>query len=236
MSRRITAAAGNARQFNGTSHSITTSAGAFNGLAFDYGTMFVILRWNGTGGGGWREFVSTNGTVGIFGSLTPSGEFALSVDNSIGASSFSPASNTWYFVSWTKLSGSQTPYYNIYDYSTPGWSTANHSGTMANGTEAISNFYIGSYQGTLEYWPGDIAAIGFFRHFLPNNAAVQAINPQASTTGWATAAGSADVEAWWTLNQAATSTQLTDRSGGGANETTSNIGTVITGPAGFNPS
>lgn len=224
-----------ARQFNGTNQSITTSPGAFSGLAFDYGTIMVIFRWNGTGGGGWREFASTNGATSLFGALNPGGAFTCSVDNSSGASSFVPTANVWYFVSWTKLSGTQTPYYNIYNYNTQEWTTANHDGTMGNGAQTISNFYLGSYQGTVEYWPGDIAAIGFFRHFLPDNAAVQAINPQASVTGWSTAAGSSDVEAWWTFNQAVATTQATDRSGGGANETTSGVGTVITGPTGWDP-
>jgi hypothetical protein len=123
----------------------------------------------------------------------------------------------------------------VYNYETTSWSTYTHSGTMTNGAENISSFHIGSYQGTVEYWPGSIAAMGFFRHFLPSNAALQAINPQASTAGWSTAAGSSDVEAWWTLNQAATSTQIADRSGGGATETTSGVGTVGTGPTGWNP-
>src|SRR5215207_1694152 len=196
--------------------------------------MMVVFRWNGSNGTSWREFVSTNGGVGLFGSLTPSNTFTLSVDNSTGAASFNPTANTWYFASWTKLSGTQTPYYNVYNYTTATWSTFNHGGTMANGAQAISNFYLGSYQGGIEHWPGDIAAVGFFRHWLPSNAAIQAMGVHSSVNNWSTAAAASDVAAWWVFNQANPATQLTDSTGGGANETTSNVGAYVAPPAGFN--
>jgi hypothetical protein len=221
-----------ARQFNGTSNSMTFSAGNFNGVPFTYGTWAVIFRWNGTGSGQWREIISTNGSTG-FGGLNIDGTFYFSTDGSISGSAFTPTANVWYCVIYTKATGSSTPRYNVYNYTTATWTSYNHGNTGANGSENLSAFYVGSWQGTVEYWPGDIAAMGFFRAWTPNDAAAQAAGLHTLASNWTSATTGADRRAVWILNQASTSTQVTDATGGGANETTSGVGTVTTDPAGF---
>lgn len=220
-----------ARSLNGTNQTLITSAGALNGFPFDYGTMAAIFRWNGTTD--WRELL-TNNTGQQFIGKGSSGDFNCSFASTNSGSGVAMVANVWYLMVVTKPTGSAVPRYNIYRYDTGAWVSANGGAANGDGTTNITTFYIGSWQNSFEYWPGEIAAVGMFRHWTPNDAAVQAAGLQTKRANWLTAAALADKAAVWVLGQDSPFEQLVDATGGGANETTTfAVGDPVAGPTGW---
>ncbi len=209
-----------ARNFNGSTQSITVATGAFASQAWTFGSFAIIIRWGGTSG--WMEAFGTSkaGGDGFYFGISDLNRWNVSFDGGTNsAMSSGPTSGTWYCVVVSKATGSAAPVFHIYDYSAGTWSHTNGGTSMGNGSGNVTGISIGKLaSGSFEFWGGDIAAAGLFRAWVPTNAEVEGSALHMYGAAWAVAASKADKAAYWFLDQSVTTINVLDRSGGGANQ------------------
>lgn len=219
-----------ARALNGTTEYLFMGPGEFADTAFTYGTMAVLVRPNATNSA-YREIMCIGGASNDwYLGLSPTNKIELS--GSSTAASYT--GTTWLLIVVTKTTGTTTPRFHVYDYNTTSWTHNDGSATVGDGNVIpTTGINIGRFPSGTEFWNGDIAACALYRTWVPNDAAVEAVGFQTSASNWASSASNADRKAVWLINQASTTTQVIDVSGGGAIESTDAVGSVVSGPAGY---
>lgn len=219
-----------ARDFNGTTDYISFSLGTSGGTgalstaalvkSSDFGALRAITALGLTGNPDFLVRVS------------PTGPFMNTYDSATGAGADGVATlstGRWYLIGMSKASGTATPRFHIYDYSTFSWTHEN--GTSTNGDPSVSGgLVVGAFDTSspANVWSGSIAAAAVWRTSL-SDAAVEALtnNPMGS---WLAAAPSA----CWRFDQASTSETVTDLTGNGSDQAAISGTTVSEDP--FGPS
>jgi hypothetical protein len=199
------------RAFNGSA-SITCSIGGAG--AFGFGTMACIARR--TDESNWHGIVATVQTGGsafeAYLDIAPSSHGTASAiwsswggtDNS-GTLKFNSA-NGWCLVACTKATGSATPRYHKYVFSSSTWSHGNGVGAVSNATSAPGgNVKFGDVGG--DALNGDIAAAALYDRALSD----QEIESLAGSWELWLACGPVGA---WLFDQAATGQTLVDWVGG----------------------
>lgn len=122
-------------------------------------------------------------------------------------------SSGWVLVAVTKTSGTNTPVFHIYNYTSNSWTHENASGTLANNTAPATASRIGRNWagGGANYFDGTCAIQGVWNAVL-TNAQIEAL--AYTFQSWFVV----QPKGLWLLDQGATGTKVSDVTGGGANE------------------
>jgi hypothetical protein len=229
------------RQFNGTSDELVTGIGAASGMV--YGTVATLLKFSTVTG--FRDWTMLHDSGGAY-AWSPNGltNFStLQMDNH-GANSNSginPGITAWKLVVVRKATGTATPRFSVYDYTSGAWTHAAGASTLADsssppGSGGQIRF---TYQGTADFFGGKIAARALWANSLPWTAdsagdlAIEASGLNVSAYYWK----QKNPTVFHLFNQASIATSVVDLSTGGTGNQSSIIGTTaVTGddPAGFN--
>lgn len=228
-----------ARQFAVASLSkITFNTGDFASSTFDYGTLVILFSY--TDNNDWQDLVtfrSGSGTGFTWGvEIAPYDQIWFSVDDAGGTHGQVIGSGNSYCLVITKPTGTATVRSHLYRYSTSDWNHADFDATKANGVDNITSIVAGEYPGGFDYNNSIVSAIAAYRHWVPNDATVEAAGFQTSLQNWSDKLGSGDKEVLWSFNQDSTATAITDLAGGGASQSAITDTSVATGPAAFDNS
>lgn len=206
----------NVRSFNGSS-SITLAPGGLAGLTF--GTVAAVVRR--ADNAGWHGIFAARSSGGTPETYLDSAPSTHGTDRAIwcsyngttnsGATKWS-AADSWCLIAVTKATGSATPRFHKYVYSTGVWTHTNGAAALPNATSPSSSgsLVLGNVAG--DALVGDLAAVAVWMTAL-SDAAVEALAP--NWPAWLAAAP----QAAWLLNQASTGTSVPDATGGGATQT-----------------
>lgn len=200
-----------------SSHVIVCSAGGLSATG-NWGTVAAVIKRGSTTG--WNSVVQMGGNRAM--EIEPGTGNRIYGWNFGGFSptfTVTPADN-WVLIGITKVSGTNTPRFHKYVYDTDTYAAENASGTVANGSAGgASNHEIGNSGG--DFFDGEIAVVGVWDRAL-SDAEVQAL--PFSLQWWYASAP----DALWVLDQEATTTNVLDATGKGANQSSLTGTTVST--------
>lgn len=216
VGRRLTA-----RNFvRASSESITCDIGActFTGSK----TIAAIVRKTTDGTTGYFIKVGAGvGTdrymVGVSSGNTPRIVEGSTVCNSSAMTCL--ASEGWVFLAVGKTSGTNTPRFHKYVYSTGVWTHEDGANTLADATATATSVTLGA-EGA-NYWNGDIAIVDVWNANL-TDAQMELLPFRYAAWFFNSPKGI------WLLNQQSVSDTVKDLSGGGANESSRTGTTVVT--------
>src|SRR5215207_1883183 len=226
-----------ARQFTASgSNRVQFSPGGFSGNTFDYGTVAAVV--DHTDNGAWQDIVNLRTATGTLEThvleVSDFDQWWFSINNGNGVNGPVVATGK-YCVVVTKATGSAVPRFHIYNYATNAWAHADGNVALANGTATVTGIVVGEYPGGFDYQNGRVSAVGVYRHWVPNDAAVEAAGFHYDLDNFVAAAANSDLDWVVSFNQASTATAVEDLIGSG--DQTAITGTsVSTGPAGFDNS
>ncbi len=215
-----------ARRFTGASSDEITTALGNLGFAFGPGTVAVIHRPASLAGSG-NNFLLSVGSAW-------NGKYAVHVQSGVlmlrmgatsrwGTGTTGVGTGEWYMHAVSKDTGTLTPRFHRYRYSTDNHTHEVGSGTLADSpvptTKADIGFLNVSGETVGQYYDGDIAIMAVWNVVL-TDAEVEAL--AFDMKAWF----QAPPKALWVFDQATTSMLLRDMTGGGANET-SKSGTSV---------
>jgi hypothetical protein len=205
-----------ARAFDGTDDEVRCSIGGVSG--FTFGTLAVIVRRGATAA--WHSLIGLNNSSGL---VQASLEFNDTDFLCWANQSVSPrttttfvSTTTWYCIIVTKATGTVSPRFHWYNYTTNAWthqdpfsaSTAANAGSLSGGTVRF-----GEWEDTDDF-TGDIALGAAWSGVTFTDAQLEAMGLPFSLSNWHAAAPSG----LWILDQSATGQKVVDLTGGGANE------------------
>lgn len=206
-----------------SSQNFTMGPGAISATPFTYGTMAGIVRSATVGA--WRNIVGLSITSGAFGSgcvmeLDNLNKLYIVFDASECFTTATFAQTTWLFVAATKATGTVAPRAHVYDYAAGTWTHADFANTAANGTFLSNKMVVGSFTDlTGDFLNGDIAAVGYFKQWVPTDAEIEACGLHISRLGWLVAAQRSAAAGVCLFDQSLTTMPVMDLTGGGANQT-----------------
>lgn len=214
MARRFTAA--NAQY-------ITLSGGQFASQAWTYGTVVFLIRRASAPAAYCNVCDQTNGTsgVGLVVEFDTSQNIYCTYDGATTTSrSITAISNTtdWFLIGITKATGSVKPRYHIKNVSTgAAWVHEDGDLAIANGTStALGSVIIGSYGNLGDYSDSDLAALGWYRQWVPTDGEFEAWGFDTSYLPWTDVAVLADKAFVVLLDQGDSAMPLYDLVGQGA--------------------
>jgi hypothetical protein len=128
----------------------------------------------------------------------------------------------WLLVAVTKTTGTTTPRWHRYTYSSTTWDHQDDSSSIANAAtpQATSEVYIGTYDPTTDLFNGEIAVVGFWNSTALSDGQLEGLTD--------------DIAAWealspaslWLLNQSDVATTVEDRTG--TSDESGRVGTTAT--------
>jgi hypothetical protein len=211
-----------ARTFNGTSDKIDLALGAVPALATT--TIAAICRrttaavdaaiFSNNVAAGWTLYVINSGAG------ANANKLAIHNGTTDVQGPTLVTADDWCLIAVTKATGTTTPRFHKYVYSTDTWTHVDASGTLANSGAASTSNRIGDDGG--DFFKGDIASVGIWDAQLVD-AQVESL--ASSLPAWF----QAQPKALWLLDQSATTQKVVDIAGGGANESALTGTTVATG-------
>lgn len=160
---------------------------------------------------GWMVAGRKSGTA-VLGFLTSNNAGAkLFAENDFG-NGVSGLSTSWRWYVMTKAAGSAVPRMHIWDLS-GAWTHTDNSANVGDGTGPIDTLLVGSQNGSSNGWRGSIAVVAMFTSALDDagveaDFTLSAAHLLAASPSWMVR-----------LNQASTSTSVTDDTGGGGDQT-----------------
>lgn len=206
-----------ARNFNGTSDTITASAGALSG--FGFGAFVALCRrtnesgWHGivatqqSGGGSWEAYLDIAPSAHATASAIWTSWNGTDHANTLKFTQ----SDGWCIVAATKATDTATPRYHKCVLSSRTWTHDNGVGTVPNATSIPGGSVIfGNVAG--DQLAGDVAAVALYGRTFTD----QEIESLAGS--WEVWLSYGPMGAWL-FDQAAVAQTLLDWSGGGANQT-----------------
>jgi hypothetical protein len=128
----------------------------------------------------------------------------------------------WVLVAAGKNAGSATPRFHKYVYSTGTWTHSNAGGTLTDGSSPGAGGYAETSQAGTDLFSGDLAAVAVYTGTNLTDAQVE--NLPFSLAHW----HEAPPTAMWVLDQASTTQNVPDLTGGGAGQTSLTGTTVAT--------
>lgn len=224
------------RAFDGVNATLDTATGALATNAF--GTFAIIVKRGTTGA--WHTFLALHQT-----DTAPRNQFAYEAANLSAlwdgvATDTGPAAigtADWGLVLVRKATGVTTPRFSLYNFTSGTWVHGNASGTSADWATPTATGSVRFQWKTGDRLNGRVAVRGAWNTLrwsldAAGDAAIEAAGLHTSLQKWLDAAPSA----LWRFDQAATTTAVTDLTGGGADQTVINGTTVVAGddPPGFN--
>lgn len=200
-----------AREFNGSGDKIqltatdyNTAIGAMSWVAIashdTTGNRWIISAAGGTGGE-WSLGHNASGTA-------PALWFEPTTANC--PSAIFETTDGWCLIAVTRADGTSAPRYHRYRYSDSNWQHVDHGATVAE-TAALSgaSVWIGSYNGSSEYWDGKVACIGVWAGTELSDGQLEGMTDDIASWEALTPTG------LWLLDQASAATAVTDRVGAG---------------------
>ena len=193
------------------SDKITLSLGAL-GFAFGPGSMAFIFRLTNLSQTQVVFSAGATNTVGYRLQAT-TGTGIINVVLAGGAvSTTALTSGKWYCVGYSKATGTATARFHIYDYAAGTWVHENASATQANSSVPVTRAAFGSIQAVGSPLAGDIAMGGVWNVVLSDSQ----FEPLAyDLNGWF---APAQPKGLWLIDQDATTQNVIDQSGNGANQ------------------
>jgi hypothetical protein len=210
-----------ARSFNGTSDVLKCSVGSPINVGF--GTFAAIV--NITSFSATRSIMrlATSTPTNVLGfSVNTSGQLIMTDGTSAPSGTTALVAGEWYLIAAGKATGTTTPRYHIYRYSTDAWVHENAVGTVANATVPSTTGRMNLMaRAADQFTPGDLAAAGFWGRNL-SDAEVEQL--PFSLQGWHATAPNG----LWLLDQGSTSQNVPDLTGSGGNQASLTGTTVST--------
>lgn len=127
----------------------------------------------------------------------------------------------WVCAAASKATGTVAPRFHRYLYSTDSWTHENSVTSLADGgAGGAGGFALVGKWGTSDFFTGDIALTAWWAGVVLTDAQIESL--PFSLTAWSSLAPSG----LWIFDQAATTTNVIDMTGGGANQNTL-VGTTV---------
>lgn len=227
------------REFNGTTDQLICGIGGASSMA--YGTVACLVKFSTVTAISALSHLHNSGGTFLSAPLYMLNSSVWSLYDGFGdATGSTAAASTWYLAVVRKTTGSVTPRFSVYNYSTTSWTHTAGSTTRSDWTApgAGGNIQFSFQAGGGDQFSGRIAARALWANSLPwtadaaGDTAIQSAGLHTAAGSWLTASPSA----FWLFNQASTGTPVPDSSTAGTATQSSITGTtVITGddPPGF---
>lgn len=194
-----------------------------------FGTFAAIVRRGATGA--WHNVLAlhtSGGTAQLALEFTDTNVLAYgnASVNGLGTTTFT-STTTWYLIIAHKATGTATPRFHIYNFTTDSWVHEDAAASIGNGGSVSGGTARFGEWGGVDDYSGEIAVAGCWSNTVPfaTDAAWEAAGLHISLRGW----DAANPSALWVLDQATTGQALGDRTGGGANQSSQAGNTVGTG-------
>lgn len=218
----------NARRFDGVDDRIQFSEGLLDTGGSAGFSWLAILKSNAPSGANnsSRQFMSLRGSASgewSFGIANVSGgvanqdslaAYVVVSGGSAGATGESAAGYLtsamgWCLVAVTKASGIATPRWHRYRYDTQAWDHTDDNETHGDPDDSggAASFYIGAYDGTAEFFSGDIAVVGVWKSKILTDGQLEGMTSGLST--WMARSPTS----LWMLNQSDVGTAVSDQMG-----------------------
>jgi len=217
-----------ARLFDGINDDLVCSTGALSGMTF--GTVAVVFQMQGAGVS--RALFDPHSSGGSFlGAVAINDNEKMSwYAGSEVHSGVNLSAGVWYLQVARKATGSATPRFSGYNYTSGAWSHANGTaGALPNWTApGVSGTIKCSFEGSGDWFNGEVAVRAAWSNLLPwssdatGDALLVASGLPFSLQAWLNRAPSA----LWVLDQSAITQNVIDSTGGGANQS-SLVGTAV---------
>jgi hypothetical protein len=211
-----------ARTFDGASDNVICEAGATTATTF--GTFAAIIKRNSTALNGIVALHNSapNFIVGLEILDHASGDFAVygSASGDINSAFTVTNADGWILLVCGKATGTATPRFHKYVYSTDTWTHSNGGGTLANTSGTVDNVKFGmAGAGTGADFAGDLAVSAVWKNRQLTDTEVEQL--AFSLMGW----HATTPTALWVFDQSATTQNVIDLTGGAANQrsTTGNV-------------
>lgn len=214
-----------ARTFNGSSDKLVLSGGATTSITGPY-TYAAIVKRNSTGFGAMVGLDDSGGnTIIEFLIVNAASSDRLSVYTPgwPGVTSTTASlvnADGWALCAASKATGTAAPRFHLYVYATNTWTHENSGGTLPNPAASGAGGVITLGETDTDFFGGDIAVAGIWGRVLSDAEIEQLAH---TLTGWHAAVPAA----LFHLDQSATTQNVADLTGGGANQS-SVTGTSIT--------
>lgn len=211
------------RRFDGVDDAIRASVGACN-LTGAF-SMAALVRSDTTGP--WQGIVSNRTTTETAWALQkkPAGVLSLEHETNGSESKLSVADDMrWYLLVVTKATGTATPRFHRYDFSTKTWTHENGNVSLGNRpTQAGGAIHFAEYTTASDNFMGDFAAVAEWAGTaLTDGQCESLVTASDIKKGWKALSPSG----LWCFDQAAVTTSVEDLTGNGANQT-SRTGTEV---------
>ncbi len=217
------------RTFNGTSDLINLSLGALNFLAGDLTVAAIVKRSaNGNADTILQSGVATSGTNRWQFQIANTDVFRLILGaNTSPSITTVTSSDGWVFIAGAHATGTTTPRYHIFKYSTRTWTHEDAAGTIVNGGTPATSAVLAANPIPGAWFHGDIEMVGAWNATFSD----QQIEAMAfGIGGWL----QKQPKGLWRLDQAATGTNVIDMSGTHADQSGINGTTIGTASSPFN--
>ncbi len=227
------------REFNGTSDNLVQGLGAATGMTF--GTAAMLVKFSTVTSFRSLFQLHDSGNTFVWTPLDMSNFATIQwYAGSQSDSGFSLSTGIWYLIVTRKATGTATPRYSIFNYTSSSWTHANFTGgAIGNGTAPGSGGRAGfAFQGSQDFFGGRVAAKAAWSNALPwtadaaGDAVLVASGLRTAAASWLTSSPSV----CWMYNQASTATAVVDVSSGGSGTQISITGTTVVNgddPPGF---
>lgn len=215
------------RFFDGSDDVIRWSIGGLTGITAACTMAAILKRSSASTFDHIIGLHSSGGTVQPWFEITDADLLQFGHQSATAASSFTVmTTDNWVLAVVAKASGTATPRFHKYVYSTDAWTHSDGDASISNGSAPGAGGYAEiAWQG-FDVYHGDIAAIGIW----PTNLSdAQIENLGHSLAGW----WAVQPSALWLLDQSAITQNVPDMSGGGANQSAITGTTVSTSVPGF---
>lgn len=227
------------RNFNGTSDQLTCAVGGMSGMT--YGTAAALVKFSDITDFRAVGYLHTSGGTYVAAPLYLTNTDSFALNDNTGDSVGSAASvSVWYLAVVRKTTGTTTPRFSVYNYSTTTWTHTAGSTTRSDWTApgAGGNVQFSYQAGAGDFFASRIAARAYWANTLPwtadasGDTAIQSANLHTTAASWL----SNNPSAFWLFNQASTGTSVDDLSTTGTADQSSITGTTVVNgddPPGF---
>lgn len=202
-----------------------------------FGTQAAIVKRAATGA--WTTFMAYHNSGGS--ALTQFGynntnQAAIWIDGTTVTGPAALATTDWGLIVVRKVTGTATPRFSIYNFTSAAWTHANASGTLPNWVAPGAGATVRAEWESFDRLNGRIAVRAAWNSVpwtsdASGDTAIQSAGLHTSLQNWVNATPSA----LWAFNQASVGTAVTDLTGGGANQSSITGTTAVNGddPPGF---
>ncbi len=161
-----------ARRFTSASSELESIAvGAASGETFGPATWLGVVRRATDAWMSMFEFTTSADAIQGALKLADTGPMQSTFGTPRTSTATHLTADGWLLIGFTKTTGTTTPRAHKYQYSTGVWTQANMGGTTADmvATGAGGKIWVGRWEGSTEYWNGDVAAMCYISRVLTDS-------------------------------------------------------------------